>query len=289
MVQGAADEGYGRVADEFRRNFAERGEVGAACRRLPDGEGRRPVGRLPRRARRRAVARRTRSSRVFSTTKGLARWRSPSPTRRGLARLDEPVAAYWPEFGRGKDGVTVASCSPPGRAAGDRRAARPRRPRRPRRRPRRSPRRRPPWEPGTRHGYHGVTLGWYEGELIRRVDPSAARWGASSPRRSRRRSGSSSTSACRTTSDQDRMACIHGSKPAEMLLHLHDPATLRAGFLNPRSLTARSFANPVWSWPTVYNLPEMRRAGAPGRERDGRRRVPSPAPTATRDRRHGSA
>ena len=29
----------------------------------------------------------------------------------------------------------------------------------------------PAWPPGTRHGYHAVTLGWYESELIRRVDP----------------------------------------------------------------------------------------------------------------------
>jgi CubicO group peptidase (beta-lactamase class C family) len=29
----------------------------------------------------------------------------------------------------------------------------------------------PLWSPGTRHGYHAVTLGWYEPELIRHVDP----------------------------------------------------------------------------------------------------------------------
>jgi hypothetical protein len=29
----------------------------------------------------------------------------------------------------------------------------------------------PLWSPGTRHGYHAVSLGWYEGELVRRVDP----------------------------------------------------------------------------------------------------------------------
>ena len=29
----------------------------------------------------------------------------------------------------------------------------------------------PAWPPGTRHGYHAVTLGWYESELIRHVDP----------------------------------------------------------------------------------------------------------------------
>lgn len=26
-------------------------------------------------------------------------------------------------------------------------------------------------EPGTRQAYHGLTLGFYEGELLRRVDP----------------------------------------------------------------------------------------------------------------------
>ena len=29
----------------------------------------------------------------------------------------------------------------------------------------------PAWTPGERHGYHVVTLGWYECELIRRTDP----------------------------------------------------------------------------------------------------------------------
>jgi CubicO group peptidase (beta-lactamase class C family) len=32
-------------------------------------------------------------------------------------------------------------------------------------------RHRPAWEPGTRQAYHGLTLGFYEGELMRRVDP----------------------------------------------------------------------------------------------------------------------
>jgi hypothetical protein len=29
----------------------------------------------------------------------------------------------------------------------------------------------PAWEPGRRQGYHALTLGFYEGELLRRVDP----------------------------------------------------------------------------------------------------------------------
>ena len=32
----------------------------------------------------------------------------------------------------------------------------------------------PAWTPGTRHGYHAVTLGWYESELIRHADPLRA-------------------------------------------------------------------------------------------------------------------
>jgi CubicO group peptidase (beta-lactamase class C family) len=32
-------------------------------------------------------------------------------------------------------------------------------------------RQRPEWEPGTRQAYHAITLGYYEGELLRRIDP----------------------------------------------------------------------------------------------------------------------
>jgi CubicO group peptidase (beta-lactamase class C family) len=32
-------------------------------------------------------------------------------------------------------------------------------------------RQKPAWEPGTRQAYHALTLGFYEGELLRRIDP----------------------------------------------------------------------------------------------------------------------
>src|SRR5205085_7971360 len=32
-------------------------------------------------------------------------------------------------------------------------------------------RQKPAWEPGTRQAYHALVLGFYEGELLRRVDP----------------------------------------------------------------------------------------------------------------------
>ena len=76
--------------------------------------------------------------------------------------------------------------------------------------------------------------------------PAAAHaWAGSSPRRSRRRSASSSTSDVPDSVDPDRIALIHGFKPAEMMLHLNAmPWQFVAGFLNPRSITARSLRQP---------------------------------------------
>ena len=54
-----------------------------------------------------------------------------------------------------------------------------------------------PWAPGIRHGYHAVTLGWYESELIRHADPLGAHWASSSLTRLPNHSGWSSTSDCR--------------------------------------------------------------------------------------------
>jgi CubicO group peptidase (beta-lactamase class C family) len=92
---------------------------------------------------------------------------------RGWLDYDERVCAYWPEFAQqGKERVTVrqllahqaglfAINEPVDRAAVadlDRLAVI-------------LARQKPAWEPGTRQAYHGLSLGFYEGELMRRVDP----------------------------------------------------------------------------------------------------------------------
>ena len=33
----------------------------------------------------------------------------------------------------------------------------------------------PAWTPGEHHGYHGITLGFYENELVRRIDAEEAK------------------------------------------------------------------------------------------------------------------
>jgi CubicO group peptidase (beta-lactamase class C family) len=92
---------------------------------------------------------------------------------RGWLDYDERVCAYWPEFAQqGKERITVrqllahqaglyALDEPVDRpllADLDRLAVV-------------LARQKPAWEPGTRQGYHAITLGFYESELLRRIDP----------------------------------------------------------------------------------------------------------------------
>jgi CubicO group peptidase (beta-lactamase class C family) len=92
---------------------------------------------------------------------------------RGWLDYDELVCKYWPEFAQnGKENITIrqllshqaglfALDQPPNRslvADLDQLAEV-------------LARQKPVWEPGTRQAYHAITLGFYEGELIRRIDP----------------------------------------------------------------------------------------------------------------------
>ena len=108
----------------------------------------------------------------FSTTKGVTSTALHVLADRGQIDYDTPVATYWPEFAQaGKERITVRHVLT--HSAGlhrmstlvdgahrmldwdymvDALA-----------------RARPAYEPGTRHGYHGLTYGWLVGELIRRV------------------------------------------------------------------------------------------------------------------------
>jgi CubicO group peptidase (beta-lactamase class C family) len=110
---------------------------------------------------------------VFSTTKGVASLAVAVAASHGFISYDAKVADYWPEFAQGgKDEITVRQLLahqaglPAIRpqltldelADASRMSAK-------------LAAQVPAWPPGTRHGYHAITLGWYEGELIRRTDP----------------------------------------------------------------------------------------------------------------------
>ena len=110
---------------------------------------------------------------VYSATKGLAAMTLAIAHSRGWLDYEERVCAYWPEFAQhGKERITVrqllahqaglfAIDEPVDRSVVadlDRLAVV-------------LARQKPAWEPGTRQAYHALTLGFYEGELLRRVDP----------------------------------------------------------------------------------------------------------------------
>src|SRR6188472_1153319 len=172
-IQGYVSKGFEAVRAAFLDNFLLRKELGAACCVYREGK---KVVDLWGGIRNKATGEPWQEDTmviVRSATKGLAAMTLALAHSRGWLDYDERVAEYWPEFAQaGKRNVTVRQLL--GHEAGlpvvderldpriladfDRLAAA-------------IAKQRPAWPPGKRHGYHGVSLGWYEGELIRRVDP----------------------------------------------------------------------------------------------------------------------
>lgn len=247
LVHGDVDEGYGPVADAFRRNFAERGDVGAACAVFRDGRKVVDLWGGYRDGETRAEWRENTVVVMFSTTKGVSSLALALAHSRGLVDYDERVATYWPEFAwRGKGDVTVRQLL--SHQAGvpvvdipltvadladlDLLAAA-------------LALQRPLWAPGTRHGYHTVTLGWYEGELLRRVDPLRRSLGRFFAEEVAAPLGIDFYIGLPEDFDLDRRATIHGRSPLQMLLHLQEyPPRALLAMLRPGSPARRSDSNP---------------------------------------------
>src|SRR2546422_10127661 len=98
LVSGNCDPRFRAIEDEFRRNFAERGEIGAALAIYVDGDlvvdlwgGTLARGSHDGWTRDTLVQ-------VFSATKGMSATCLHILADRGLLDFHAPVAAYWPEF-----------------------------------------------------------------------------------------------------------------------------------------------------------------------------------------------
>ena len=173
IVEGEVTRGFEAVRDAFEQNFARRGELGGACcayhhgRKVVDlwGGVRNKVTGAPWERDTMVV--------VNSATKGLAAMTLAIAHSRGWLDYEQRVATYWPEFAQqGKEEITVrqllahqaglfAFDEPVDRSVVadlDRLAAV-------------MARHKPAWKPGTRMAYHALTLGFYQGELMRRIDP----------------------------------------------------------------------------------------------------------------------
>lgn len=173
VIHGSVKKGFEPVRAAFAENFTRRNELGAACCIYRHGE---KVVDLWGGLRDRATAAPWQEDTivlVYSATKGMSAMAMALAHSRGWIDYEARVADYWPEFAQnGKEAVTVRQLlshqaglhrftEPVDRATVadlDRLADV-------------MARQKPAWEPGTRYAYHAITLGFYESELIRRVDP----------------------------------------------------------------------------------------------------------------------
>jgi CubicO group peptidase (beta-lactamase class C family) len=276
MIDGFVAPGFEPVRVEFERNFAERGELGAACAAYRGGEKVVDLWGGVRDGRTGAPWEKDTLVLVYSTSKGLSAMTLALAHSRGQLDYDERVAGYWPEFAQaGKAGVTVRQLL--GHEAGlpvidapldsrllrdfDRLAAA-------------IARQRPLWQPGTRHGYHGVSLGWYEGELVRRVDPDGRSLGRVFAEEIAAPLGLEVHFGVPASVGDERLARIERTTPLRALSGLrHVPPRMALALANPRSITSRTFANPRLRSPAEldrreYRSVEFPAGGAVGGARD---------------------
>src|ERR1700730_7890812 len=170
-IEGTCDSRFERVREAFAENFVSRRETGASISIALDGVIVADLwGGWADKARTRPWTR-DMIVNVYSTTKGLTAICAHRLAGEGRLDLDAPVAKYWPEFAaNGKDRITVHQLL-------NHRAGLPaiRKPLAPedlydwRTMTEALAAETPWWEPGTRHGYHALTLGYLLGEPLRRV------------------------------------------------------------------------------------------------------------------------
>jgi CubicO group peptidase (beta-lactamase class C family) len=170
-IGGATAPGFDGVREAFAANLAGGQEVGAAVSAYL--HGRKVVdlwGGIADPKDGRAWERDTLQV-VYSATKAVTSTCALLLAQRGELDLDAPVADYWPEFAaNGKERIPVRwllthqaglptidhPITPAEAIAWDPMVTA-------------LAAQRPFWEPGTEHGYHGLTYGWLVGEVVRRV------------------------------------------------------------------------------------------------------------------------
>lgn len=170
-IEGEIDKRFEGVRKAFAENLEKRGELGAACSIVLDGK---PVvdiwGGHTDKSKTKPWQRDTLVN-VYSTTKGLTATCAHRLIDQGKLDPDEPVSKYWPEFAQagkkdlpvryilshraGLPGITkplkdedIYNWDTMASALAEQA---------------------PFWQPGTKHGYHAITIGWLVGEVIRRI------------------------------------------------------------------------------------------------------------------------
>lgn len=170
FIYGVVSTGFEKVKQEFERNFIERKEIGAACTIFY--KGKKVVDLWGGRKEKQEKWEKNTKTLIFSATKGIAAIVFAKLHSDGLIDYEEKIASYWPEFAQaGKDTITVRQLL--SHQAGlvllkeklsiseldnfNKTAEI-------------IAKAEPIWEPGKFQGYQATTIGFYMGELVRRVD-----------------------------------------------------------------------------------------------------------------------
>jgi CubicO group peptidase (beta-lactamase class C family) len=256
-VEGYTRPDFEGVRAAFEENFVRRRELGGACCAYLQGERVVDLWGGVRDQATGAPWQRDTMVLVYSATKGLAAMTLALAHSRGWLDYDERVATYWPEFAQqGKERITVrqllahqaglfAFDEPVDRdtvADLDRLAAV-------------MARQTPAWEPGTRQAYHAITLGFYQGEILRRVDPTHRSLGQFFDEEIARPLGIDAYIRLPESVPNSRLATLSPPGRLEMLLGF--PLRLMLDSMNPRSNIHRALVtNPGATLPhdarTVY-------------------------------------
>ena len=170
LIEGRCEPEFYPVRDAFHRHFQERKEIGASVAIYVEGEKVVDLwaGVVDKKG---TPWEQDTISNVFSATKGISAVCVHRLVDQGLLELSRPIADYWPEFAEnGKGNITLRDVlshqagvaavkeilpggvlyNPKAMAAAIAREA-------------------PWWKPGSKHGYHALTMGWILGELVYRV------------------------------------------------------------------------------------------------------------------------
>ena len=170
-INGSCAKGFEAVRHAFAANFASGGEVGASVAVVQHGNLVVDLWAGHADAARTKPWSQTTLANVWSTTKGMGALVGGLLVERGLMAYADRVCSYWPEFAAGgKERITIGQlfshqaglcgpaepstvedmCNQPLMAA--RLAAQT-----------------PFWEPGSRTGYHALSVGVLVGELVKRI------------------------------------------------------------------------------------------------------------------------
>ncbi len=256
-ISGHTESGFEGVADAFAENFESRNELGAACSMYVDGTAVVDLWGGVRNRKTGEPWERDTMVIVWSATKGMSGLAVALAVSRGLLEYDERVSTYWPEFAQqGKGEITVrqllsyqaglfALDAPVDRtvlADLDRLAVV-------------LAQQRPAWAPGECQAYSMLCLGFYEGELLRCVDPLHRSLGRLFQEEIASPLGLDFYIRLPDEIPNARLASIQDVNPLQAIRYVnHIPLRLAFAFVNPHSALRRSDRNP----PTSVSLDRSR-------------------------------